>query len=96
MRRFGAHILVFMVGAVACAFVAFLFLGLLFRLFHHDPKDAELGLVGVIFRMVSYGSISVFYVVVACIGIVLRIRQVLLPFFQDVDDLSRDKLTFEF
>jgi uncharacterized membrane protein YccC len=94
VRHFGAHILVFMVGAVACAIVAFLFLGLLFRL--RDPEDAELGLVRFIFRMIFYVSISVLYGVAACIGIVLCIRQVLRPFSQDLDDLSRDKLVLEF
>ena len=101
VRHFGAHILGFVAATVVCAIVAFVFLGLLFRLFYdrdyiHDPKDAELGLVRFILRMIFYGSISAFYGVVACIGIVLCIRQVHRPFSQDLEDLSRDKLVLEF
>jgi len=49
VRCFGAHMLVFMVAAVACAIVAFYFLGYLIRLFHNrDPNDTKLGLFGFI------------------------------------------------
>ena len=94
VRRFGVHILVFMVATVVCAIVAFFFLGFPFH--ESDPKDAELGLVWFILRMILIVPISTFNGVAACIGIVLCIRQVLRPFSQDLDDLSRGKLVLEF
>jgi hypothetical protein len=94
VRHFGVHILVFMVAAVVCAIVAFLFFGLLFLL--PDSEDAGLEQVVFILRMIFDVSSSVLCGLFACIGIVLCILQVLLPFFQDLDDLSRDKLVLEF
>jgi len=83
-----------MAAAAGCAVVAFLFLGFLFRVFYdRNPKD---GPVRFILRMIFYVPTSSLYGVTACIGIVLCIRQALRPFFQDLDDLSRDKLVFEF
>jgi len=83
--------LVFMVAAVACAIVAFYFLGYLIRLFHNrDPNDTELGLFGFLLFLLG------FYGAAACFGTVLCIRQVLRPFSQDLHDLSRDKLVLEF
>jgi hypothetical protein len=76
--------------------VAFLFLGFLLRLFYEpDPKDAERGLIGFILRMIFYVFISGFYGMVACIGVVFSIGQVLRPFSQDLDNLSREKLVLE-
>ena len=90
VRCFGAHILGFMAASVACAILAFYFLDYLPRLFH----DTELGPFGFgHFLLCFYLGL---FVVAACIGIVLCIRQVLLPFSQDLDNLSRDKLVLEF
>ena len=96
MRHFGAHILVFMVATVLSAIMAFMVLGFPFRVFHDRDPNTELALVVLIIRMIFSVSTSAFYVVAACIGIILCIRQVLLPFFQDLDDLFRDKLVLEF
>jgi hypothetical protein len=86
-----------MAASVPWAIVAFYFLGFLFRfLYDRDPKDAKLGLVGFIFRIIFYTYLSGFHGVAACIGIILCIRQVLRPFSQDLDDLSCDKLVLEF
>jgi len=94
LRHFGAHILVFMAAAIGCAVVAFFFLGLIFRVFDdHDPKDTKLGLVRLILHTIAYVSVPALYGVV---GMVLCIRQVLLPFSQDLDNLSRYKLALEF
>ena len=93
VRHFGIHILVFMVASVVCFIVAFQFFGVPFSIFfNRDTKD---GLVWIIWRTIYYTFIFGYGGVLTCIGVVFSIVQVLLPFFQDLDDVSRDKLLLE-
>ena len=94
--RFGAHILVFTVATIVCAIAAFNFLGYLFWIFYkHETKDPKFGFLEIIctiFYAFTLGSSGV----VACVAVVLSIGQVLRPFSQNLNDVSRDKLLLEF
>ena len=77
--------------------LAFSFLGFLVQTFYEDQlKDPKVGLVGVILRTVFFVCIWGFNLVFACIAAGFSIVQVLRPFFEDLDDFSRENLMLEF
>ena len=97
VKHFGVHILIFTAASVVGIIMAFHYLGLLFETFFDpDTKDPNVGLVGIILYMIFDVFVSGYGWVVACIGIFLSIKQVLRPFSQDLNDVSRDKLFLEF
>jgi hypothetical protein len=94
VRRFGVHMSFFSICAVICAVPGLFFLGFPFRIFHHTETKNELivvVVVGILFLFVS-GLIGG----ACCLGLALSIRQIIRPFFQDLDDPRRERLAFEF
>ena len=84
--------LMFTALSVGCALVALFFFSYLFWIFYErDTKETKVG--GVI---IFHGFISLFCGVGFCVGMVVSIRQVFRPFWQDLDDVSRDELALEF
>lgn len=94
VRRFGVRIFFFSVGAVMCAVPAFFFLGFPFRIFHRSETKSEhivVMVVGILYVFISglIGGVS-------CFGLALSIRELLRPFFQDLEDPYRETMAFEF
>jgi len=94
VRRFGVHIFVFTFAAILCCFPTFFFLGFPFRIFHPTETKSELIVVMVVGML--YVFIAGLIGGVFCVGLALSIRQVLRPFFQDLDDPYRERMVFEF
>jgi hypothetical protein len=93
VRRFGVHISIFSVGAILCAVPAFFFLAFPFRIFHRT--DTESGFI----VLMAAGIVSLFIGFtggVFCFGLALSIREVLRPFFEDLDDPYRERMALEF
>lgn len=94
VRCFGVRISIFLVSAVVCAVPAFFFLGSTFRIFHLIETRRELIVVVVV--EIFYVFISGLIGAVFCFGLAFSIREVLRPFFQDLDDPCREGMAFEF
>ena len=93
-RCFGVHISFFSVCTVRCAVPGFFFLAFEFRTFHHTETKNELIVVVVVeilfvFVLGLIGGICY-------LGPALSIRQIIHPFFQDLDDACHKRLAFEF
>jgi len=82
--RFGVHISIFSVCAVICTVPGFFFLGFPFRIFHRaETKNEHIVVIvlGILYVFTS-GLLGGAF----CLGLALSIREILRPFFQDLDD----------
>jgi hypothetical protein len=92
VKRFGLHILLFAGATIVCAILAFYFLGFPFRIFHKTDTQAEFNsmfLFGIAYIFISVGLGGA-----ACYGLLHSIRQLLEPFFGDLDVPDDERIVF--
>jgi len=79
---------------VVCAVLAIFFLGFPFQIFH--PTETKNEFIVVMVAGILYVFISGLMGGVFCLGLALCIREILRPFWQDLNDPYRQRIAFEF